>query len=255
MELGIAGRVAVIPGGTRGLGLAVARLLAAEGVNVVVCGRDKSQADQAAAQLRAVADAGHVVSMALDITHPDAAHTLVDTAVNRFGSVDIVVPNAGGPPKGGAIDVGPDPDAWRAALDANFFSTIRLVCEALPHQRGNSWGRVVIIGSAVVKEPVEGLVLSNAPRAATWAWAKTLSREVAAEGITVNMALPGLHDTDRVRERTTPETLPRRLALIPAGRLGTPDEFASLVAFLASQPAGYITGQAITADGGASRYL
>ena len=187
-------------------------------------------------------DRDRFVSVQVDLSQRDGPKELVDSALEHFERIDIVVPNAGGPPNGGAQSVGDDELLWQNAFDTNLWSTLRLIKDALPGMIDRQWGRVVIIGSTAVKEPVADLVLSNATRSAIWSWAKTLAGEVAQDGVTVNMAMPGLHNTDRVAERMNPEGLARRLRTIPAQRMGEPEEFASLVAFLCSQAAGFITG-------------
>ena len=254
MDLGIRDRVAVVAAASRGLGFATARQLVEEGVRVAICGRDADSLARAEAELVDLAqDKEHVLAVQADLSDPGAPLALVDQTRERFGRVDIVVPNAGGPPNGGARAVGDDPHLWQRAFDTNFWATVRLVNAALPTMIDGGWGRVVIIGSTAVKEPAPELVLSNATRSAVWSWAKTLASEVAVDGLTVNMALPGLHNTDRVAERMDADGLAKRLLTIPARRMGEPAEFASLVAYLCSDRAGFITGVAVAADGGAMR--
>jgi len=254
MDLGIAGRVAIVGGATRGLGLATACRLVSEGVHVAVCGRSKESLKQAEVHLSRAAD-GHdrFLTVQADLSDRDGPEKLIQAALERFDKIDIVVPNSGGPPNGGAQSVGDDDVLWQNAFDGNFWSTLRLVKEALPGMIDRQWGRVVIIGSTAVREPVADLVLSNATRSAIWSWAKTLASEVAKDGVTVNMAMPGLHNTDRVAERMNAEALARRLMTIPAQRVGEPEEFAALMAFLCSQSAGFISGESVAVDGGALR--
>ena len=194
-----------------------------------------------------------VLTSCIDLSDPDGPRDFFEAARSTFGEVDIVVANAGGPPNATAMEVGDDQQLWKKAFDTNYWSTLRLVHAALPGMLERQFGRVVIIGSTVVKEPMEGIVLSTVARTAVWAWAKTLSREVAHRGVTVNMAMPGLHATDRITERLDDSALAARIADIPAHRLGEPAEFATLVAYLCSRGAQFITGQAIAADGGALR--
>lgn len=244
----------MIAGSSRGLGRAVAQRFLAEGANVTVCGRDAATLATTADELRrSVGDDGRVHAMCLDVSRAGEPARLVAETVDVFGGIDVVVPNAGGPPNGGALEIGVDREQWEASFAANFWGSVELANATLPHLTRQRWGRICFIASATVKEPVPGLVLSNVPRSALWSWAKSLASEVAGDGITVTMALPGLHDTDRVAERMTPEKLAARLSTVPAGRMGAPQEFAALVAFLCSEPAAYITGTAVLADGGASR--
>ena len=256
MDLGINGKVAMVGSASRGLGFATALQLAAEGVRVAVCGRTAKTLDSAVSSLRDVAARpDDVMAVQIDLSTSSGPQRFVEAVESTLGHVDIVVPNAGGPPNASAIDVGDNEQLWKNAFDANYWSTLRLVNAVVPGMLERGFGRIVIIGSTVVKEPVEGIVLSTVTRTAIWAWAKTLSREVASGGVTVNMAMPGLHATDRIRERLDESALALRLADIPAHRLGTPAEFASLIAYLCSKGAQFITGQAIAADGGALRGL
>ena len=237
MDLGIAGRTALVTASSKGLGRSTAMALAAEGVNVTICARDPDA-------LMATSDAidalggGDVHAVALDVTAPDAPARLVGETVERFGSLEILVANAGGPPPGTALEV--DDAAIRSAIEANLLTTVRLVREAVPHQRAAGWGRVVAITSVSVKQPIGTLALSNLARTGLWAWAKTAAQDLVADNITLNLACPGLHLTDRVRELGH-----------AAGRLGDPDDFGQVVAFLCSQAAGFITATAIGIDGGA----
>jgi 3-oxoacyl-[acyl-carrier protein] reductase len=156
-------------------------------------------------------------------------------AVERFGGLDILVANAGGPPQARALEV--RADALLAAVNANQLTSIRLVQAAVPHMRAAGWGRICLIASSSVKQPIPTLAYSNAARTGLWAWAKTAAQDLAGDGITLNLACPGLHATDRVRE------------LGFEGRLGDPDDFGSVVAFLCSQPAGFVSGTAVLVDG------
>jgi 3-oxoacyl-[acyl-carrier protein] reductase len=252
MDTGIDKRTAVVAGSTAGLGLAVARALAAEGANVVVSGRRGDVARAEAARLPSA------VGVEVDLTEAGSATVLVRAARDAFGQVDILVLNAGGPPPGPAA--GLTAEAARAAFETLLVRQIELVSEVLPGMRERGWGRIVAIGSSGVQQPLENLALSNLGRASLAAYLKTLSREVAADGVTVNMALPGRVDTDRVaaldraraeREgRDVEDVRAQSRATIPIGRYGRPEEFAAVVTFLCGAPAAYVTGEQIRCDGG-----
>lgn len=255
MDTGLAGRTAVVPGSSAGIGLAVARALAAEGANVVLAGRRGELVREEAARLPSA------VGVEIDLTHDDAPTALVAAARDAFGEVDVAVLNSGGPPPGGAADI-TDEQAV-AATHQLAVQHQRLVAAVLPGMRERGWGRIVAVGSSGVQQPIERLALSNMGRAVLAAYLKTLAAEVASDGVTVNMVLPGRIDTDRVasldkaaaeRAGTTPEQAKARsVAAIPTGRYGTPEEFAAVVTFLASAAASYVTGEQIRCDGGMVR--
>jgi 3-oxoacyl-[acyl-carrier protein] reductase len=255
MDTGLRGRTVLIPGSTSGIGLACARAFAAEGANLVVAGRRGELAQQEAASLPSA------IGVALDLTDPDAPSRLYDRAVEAFGAVDVVVLNGGGPPTSRATDV--TTEQLEAAFQSLMLQHHRLAQSALPGMRERSWGRIVAVGSSGVHQPIEQLALSNTARAALAGYLKTLAGEVAAAGVTVNMVLPGRIDTDRVvtvdRSRaqsaghSEQEERAASQAGIPAGRYGTPEEFAAAVVFLASAPASYITGVQLRVDGGLVR--
>jgi len=231
MDLGLTGRVAIVTAASKGLGRATAQALAAEGVRVVLNARNEA----ALAELAATFDDALVVTG--DITEPALPARLVDAAMDRWGRVDIVVGNAGGPPTGSALEV--DDDQILAAVNANMLASIRLARAAVPHMRDRGWGRVVFIASATVRQPAPDLVLSNIARTGLWAWTKTAAQDLAEQGITVNVAAPGLHATDRLLERGT------------TGRTADPADFGKVVAFLCSEPANFVNGVALGVDGGA----
>ena len=257
MDLGIRDRVAVVAASSRGLGRAVAEALAAEGVRVALCARDP---DALAGTARGIQERSgtEVFYQALDVTNPAAVKTFVDATLDRFGRVDIGVANAGGPPSKSfaATSV----DDWRHAFDLNFMSTLYLVRELLPHMQRQKWGRLVAITSMTAKQPVDGLVLSNAIRAAVTGLMKSLANEYGRDNILVNCVCPGYTATDRLvqvaKAHAAAQGVPAEQIVarwtqnIPLGRLGRPEEFAALVAFLCSEHAGYITGSSTAIDGG-----
>jgi len=255
MNTDLTGRTAVVPGSSSGLGLAVAQALAHEGANVVLAARRGDVVRSEAEKLPSA------VGVELDLDDPEAPAVLVQRAEERFGQVDIVVPNSGGPPPGTAPEIGEE--HLTAALHQLLLQHQRLIAAVLPGMRQRGWGRITAIGSSGVQQPIPNLALSNIGRAGLAAYLKSLASEVAADGVTVNMVLPGRIDTDRVaaldraaaeRAGTSPEEARRRSeSTIPAARYGTPAEFASVVAFLASPAASYVTGEQIRCDGGMVR--
>lgn len=232
MDLGIRDRVAIVAASSKGLGRASAEALASEGCKVVLCSRNPDE-------LRAAADSIGGLAVPLDITEPDAPQRLVDAAIAEFGRVDIVVPNAGGPPPGRALDV--SDEQILAAVNANLLSSIRLVRSALPHLEAQAWGRICMITSYTVKQPAPVLALSNVARTGLWAWTKTAAVDLLPLGITLNMAAPGPHATDRMKQ----------LGGGTGEGMGDPADFGKVVAFLCSEPARFITGVALNVDGGA----
>ena len=241
MDLGIEGRVALVLGGSRGLGRATAEALAAEGVRVMLSSRSIESLAVAEARLR---EAGAEVAVeAADISDPESPARLVETTVRTFGTIDIVIANAGGPPAARALDV--DDSMIDGALNANLKSAVRLTREAVPVMRENGWGRICCIASYSVVQPVPGLALSNLARAGLWAWAKTAAQDLAADGtgITLNLLCPGPHATDRMRE------------LGGGGVMGDPADFGRVATFLCSQQAGFVNGAALVVDGGATLAL
>jgi 3-oxoacyl-[acyl-carrier protein] reductase len=238
MDLGIAGRRAAVAAASRGLGLAAAAALSAEGVKVAICGRDSDALD-------AAARSHDLVPIVADVSTTEGATGFVRDARDALGGVDILVPNAGGPPPGRFADVS-DPAEYARAFELNCLSTIAMCAEAVPAMQAQQWGRIVAITSIAVRQPLPYLILSNTARAGVTGFLKTLAREIAADGITVNSLQPGLHDTDRVRSLGNPD-----VSGIPAGVIGQPDDFGALAAFLCSEHARFVTGAAIPVDGGA----
>lgn len=262
MNLGIEGKVALIAAASKGLGRAVADELGAEGVRLVICARGgdalRVARDEIADQTRA-----EVYAVAADVSTLKGIELVAREAFARYGQVDILVNNAGGPPSG-PFEKHPW-EAWESAVHLTLRSAVELTRLTLPGMRERKWGRVLNITSIAVKQPVDGLMLSNSLRAAVTGWARTLANEVAREGVTVNNVLPGYTRTDRVTELNAAraksegieiEEVQRRIeAQIPMRRLGDPREFGAMVAFLASARASYITGQSIAVDGGWIRSL
>jgi 3-oxoacyl-[acyl-carrier protein] reductase len=262
MELGLTGKVALVAAASRGLGYAIAAELAAEGASLAICARTE---ETVAAARDAIArqTGADILAAAADVSDPADVARLVAAAVDRFGRVDVLVTNAGGPPAGRFEQLGPE--AWEGAYRLTLASVVELVRAVLPGMKLRRWGRILNVTSIAVKQPVDNLILSNALRAAVTGFARTLATEVAPFGITVNNLLPGYTRTERVEqlaaanartEGTTPDAVRARWeAQIPMGRLGEPREFAALAAFLASERASYITAQSIAVDGGWVRSL
>lgn len=260
MDLGLKDRVAIVGGASKGIGLATARMLAAEGCNVVIAAR--SPADLSAAE-RAIRDetGAHVVAIPCDMAVAADIENLVRETVGTFGRIDIVVANAGGPPPG--LFEQQDDAAWQRAIEQNFMSNVRLIRGALPYLKQSDQPRVITITSSGVKEPVDGLILSTAARLATAGLVKGLAKELGPYGITVNNVGPGFTLTDRVRPvleaqakssgRPYDEVLAERARSIPLGRLGQPEDVAAMIVFLASAQARQVSGQTILVDGGATR--
>lgn len=257
MDLGLSGRSALVCASTGGLGEAVARVLAAEGANMVICGRRGDRAREIAASLP------RAVGVGVNMLDEDGPGVLFRAAVAAFGTPDVLVLNGPGPAPAAAADIGADD--VDLALQVLVRQHIRLVSLVLPAMRVNGWGRILAVGSSGVTAPLPDLALSNLGRAALAAYLKTLAAEVAADGVTVNLLLPGRITTDRlagvdaanaVRSRRTVSEVERSsTATIPAGRYGEPVEFASAAAFLCSVQASYITGTALRCDGGLVRSL
>jgi 3-oxoacyl-[acyl-carrier protein] reductase len=252
MNLGLAGRGALVCASTSGLGLAVGRELAAEGAQVLLCGRRADLAEQLAAELPGAAGVG------IDLLEPDAPRRLVDAAQAVFGAVDVLVLNSGGPPTSDAQDQ--DRDSLLSAVERLLLTQVELVRLCLPGMVQRGWGRIIAIGSSGVVEPIPGLAQSNVGRAALAGYLKTLAGEVAADGVTVNMVLPGRIATERSaqvdaasaqrRGHDAAQVRAEIEAAIPAHRYGDPAEFAAVTAFLASDRASYITGSQVRVDGG-----
>ncbi len=261
MDLGIRGRVALVAASSRGLGRATAEALAAEGADLVMCARGAHALAEAADAIRR-AHGVRVADVAADVAEPEGVARVV-AAAEALGPVDILVTNAGGPPAGPFESH--SADAWRDAVRTNLDSVVALTRAVLPGMKARRWGRVVNVTSIAVKQPVDGLILSNSVRAAVTGFARTLANEVAPFGVTVNNVMPGYTRTARVdalarsnaeRRGGTPEDeFAHWERQIPMGRLGEPEEFAAMVAFLCSRQASYTTGASIPVDGGWIRSL
>jgi 3-oxoacyl-[acyl-carrier protein] reductase len=242
MDLGIAGRRAAVAAASKGLGFASAAALADAGVRVAICARDAATVEAAAARL-----GDGCVPLVADVGTPAGATGFVDAARDALGGVDILVPNAGGPPAGDFASI-TDVSAYADAFALNALSTIAMCRAAVPAMQAQRWGRVVAITSISVRQPIGNLILSNTARAGVTGFLKTLATEVAPDGVTVNSLQPGLHATERLTAlHGDADALG---AGIPVGRVGDPDDFGAFVAFLCSESAAYVTGAAIPVDGG-----
>jgi 3-oxoacyl-[acyl-carrier protein] reductase len=262
MNLGLNGKVAMIGGGSRGLGLAVARALAGEGANVSIASRNPDAIHAAGARIQQESG-GQVLAFAADLASETAIAEWHRTTVGRFGPVDLLFTNSGGPPAGRVLDF--DDAAWRAAVELLLFSVIRQVRLVVPSMQARGGGAILMSTSSAVKEPIANIALSNVVRASVSALAKTLALELAASKIRVNQLVPGRIGTDRVREIdeisakkagiSPEEQRLRSVSTIPLGRYGDPDEYGRMAAFLLSDAASYITGASVQVDGGLVRGL
>ena len=247
MELGLAGRTAIVCGASSGMGLAIAETLAGEGANVAMFARRREVLEREAERIGALAVQG-------DLTIPQHLERLVQATVGAFGGVDVLILNGGGPPAGTASSL--TAEAVEEAVALLLTPHVTLVARCLPHLRESGRGRIVAIESSSVREPLANLALSNAVRPGVVGWLKTLARELGPDGITVNTIAPGRIDTDRLRSIYGDSGPPSSdLENVPVRRLGTPAEIAAAAAFLASDRAGYVTGAVIPVDGGLTRGL
>jgi 3-oxoacyl-[acyl-carrier protein] reductase len=262
METGLKDRVAIIAASSQGIGLATAQAFAAEGCRVAMCARNLLKLEAGAEGIRQRYGI-EVLSQALDVTDGAAVHAFVAAVAQKFGSVDICVTNAGGPPAKGFLAA--SIEEWKKAIDANFMSTVYFAREVIPHMQKKKWGRIITLTSVSTKQPVPDLVLSNAVRAAVVGLVKSLANEFGKDGILVNNVGPGFTATDRLKElaKSRSAALGKSEEEIFAGwandsalkRVGQPREVADTIVWLASERASYITGQTILVDGGAYKGL
>jgi 3-oxoacyl-[acyl-carrier protein] reductase len=262
MDLGLRGKRALVMGASKGLGRAVAEGLAAEGATLTLASRDLATLEALAATLAATSGApAHAI--AADVANEAGMDALADEATLRMGGVDILILNHGGPPVGPAVDL--DLAALKEQFAKMVVAPIRLAMRLLPAMRAQRWGRIITVGSSGMVQPLPNMVLSNTLRAAIVGWNKTLANEVAADGVTCNILAPGSILTDRTKDTagfqakkegiSFEDALARRAATIPAGRIGTPEEYGAVATFLASARASYITGSIVRCDGGIVRGL
>jgi 3-oxoacyl-[acyl-carrier protein] reductase len=262
MDLGLKGKRALVLAASRGLGFACARGLAQEGCDLVICSRDEARIQAAADQIRKDTGA-KVEALTADVSNAAEAERLVASVVSAYGGLEILVHTAGGPPAGQFHTL--NEAQWKQAFEQNMMSFVRIVTAAVPEMRKAGYGRVLTIASSSIRQPIPNLMLSNAFRAGVWGIAKTLSQELGPQGVLVNVIAPGRIDTERIAEldqanatrtgKPIEDVRKASVASIPAGRLGTPEEFANLVVFLASTKASYISGQGIFVDGAAGTSL
>jgi 3-oxoacyl-[acyl-carrier protein] reductase len=257
VDLGLNGKVALVAASSKGLGKASALALAREGARVTICARSSADLDKAATDIRAETGA-EVLAVPADLASADGISTVVAATLERFGGVDVLVSNSGGPRIGGFADL--SDDDWRQAFEIVTLNFVRFVRQVVPHMREKRWGRIVGIQSTSVKQPVGNIDLSNGTRPGIAGLMKAIMPDLARDGITINLVLPGSFRTDRIVGRGGAETAGQRdarlaaiAAGIPLGRLGEPIELGNLVAFLASEQASYITGAVYQVDGGAVR--
>ena len=262
MDLGLSGRVALVAAASRGIGFAAARELAREGARVFLCSRNEAHAREAAAKIHAETGT-EVTGLRADVTKNADIARFVDEAIAHAGRIDVCVTNAGGPPVTVFADT--DIEMFRNAFELNALSAIRLVKLVLPGMREQKWGRIINITSVSVKQPIEGLLLSNTVRAGLTGWAKTVSNEVAPDGVTVNNVAPGYTLTERQAElaearskamgKSKEEMIDSWAGQTPMRRMAQPEEIAAAIAFLSSERASYITGVTLQVDGGWVRGL
>jgi 3-oxoacyl-[acyl-carrier protein] reductase len=260
MDLGISGKRALVLASSQGLGFGIAAQLCREGANVLLTGRVEEKLKAAAARLTE-AGPGKARYAVVDLVTADAAAKLYGAAKAQLGGVDILVNNTGGPPPGTADT--PDSAAWRSQIDTMLIRVIEITNLCMPDMKDSGWGRVLTIASSGVVQPIPNLAMSNTIRSALVGWSKSLSNEVAAHGITVNMLLPGRIRTERLKQldaaaaertgKSVEEISAAEQALIPAGRYGTVEDFGNVGAFLCSEAASYMTGGLVRCDGGAIR--
>ncbi len=262
MNLGIEGKVALVCGGSKGMGFAIAKELHEEGATVAILSRDKKNLDNALKEISSI-ESDNLMAVLCDLSKIDTIAEAVDAVVKKFGQIDILINNAGGPKPGSFSDV--SLEDYDMALNQNLKSVIYLTHYIAPKMKENKWGRIINITSQVVKEPAPTMILSNTARAGVVAFAKSISHDLAPFNITVNTLCPGPIRTERMKDlirlksekdQTSPEAIEKDIEnRIPMKRIGIPEEFASIAVFLSSQKASYITGTTICVDGGINRGL
>jgi 3-oxoacyl-[acyl-carrier protein] reductase len=260
MNLGLKGRGVIVAASSQGMGLATAEAFAREGAQVAMCARTEKTLLEAANRIRTQTGA-EVYAEALDVTDAAAVQRFVEQVAKRFGRIDVCVTNAGGPPAKNFLSL--SADEWRKAVDLNLMSVVHLAKAVIPHMQRHRWGRIVTITSISVKQPIADLVLSNSVRAGVVGLVKSLSNEFGKDGILVNNVAPGYTSTERLQELAQVRALaagssPQQIcdswaAETPVKRLGTPEEIAAVILWLASEQASYVTGQTILVDGGIYR--
>ncbi len=260
MDLGIRDRVALVCAASGGLGKASALALAQERATIVICSRHPDRINASAAEIKKALGEGthHILPVVADVSKPADIKRLFGVAAESFGAVDILVTNTGGPPSGSFMDL--TDEKWQTGFDLNLMSTIRCIREAVPHMQKNKWGRIINITSLTVKQPVNDLIVSSVLRPGIIGLSKVLANLYGRDGVTVNSVAPGFIMTGRQQElgqsraekqgMTFEEYVRNSSADIPAGRFGTPQELANVIAFLASKKASYINGATISVDGG-----
>ncbi len=246
MNLGLKGKTAVVLAASKGMGRASAAALAEEGCRVAICARTKADVERTGREI------GAEIAEAVDVEKRADMRGFLDGVLAKFGAIHVLVTNCGGPPPGRPLEL--DDTAWARAVESTLMVAINWVRAVAPTMIAQKWGRIVNITSIAVKQPVDTLILSNTMRAGVVGFAKSMAKELAPHGITVNNLCPGLILTDRLKHLGD-EHLRRMTAEIPMGRVGTPEEFAAVVAFLAGEPARYVTGATIQVDGGLYRGL
>ena len=259
MDLGISGKRALVMSSSRGLGLGIAEALADEGVHVLLTGRSEDRLRAAAEAI--VARGGKADWVGADLARADSVEVLAEAAESKLGGVDILICNTGGPPPGRMVEA--DLSVLAKNFDTMVLRVMQLAARIVPGMRAAGWGRILTVGSSGVVQPIPTLALSNTLRSALVGWSKSLATDLASEGITVNMLIPGRIHTDRVDEldaanakkagRTVDEIATASRATIPAARYGRVEEFAKVAAFLCSAPASYVTGSLVRCDGGLIR--